>query len=96
MIYFFYFDLFEHFKKFNEYINTKHANIKFTNEKQVNRSLPSLGVLISRNNKGFTTTVYHKPKFSGVYSNFNNFIVDKYKHGLIYTLRRKKLTDVII
>ena len=98
MIYFFYFDLLEHFKKFNEYINTKHANKKFTNEKQVNRSLPLLDVLISRNNKGFTTTVYHKPKFSGVYSNFNNFIVDEYKHGLIYTytLHRKKLTDAII
>ena len=96
MIYFFYFDLLEHFKKFKEYINTKHANKKFTNEKQVNRSLPLLDVLISRNNKGFTTTVYHKPKFSGVYSNFNNFIVDEYKHGLIYTLHRKKLTDVII
>ena len=24
-----------HFEKFNEYLNTKHANIKFTNEKEV-------------------------------------------------------------
>ena len=30
---------------------------------------------MSRNNKGFTTTVYHKPTFSGVYSNFNSFII---------------------
>ena len=43
-------------------------------------------MLISRNKKGFTTTVYHKPTFSGVYSNFNSFIVDEYKHGLIFTL----------
>ena len=51
-----------------------------------NGSLPFLDLLISRNNKGFTTTVYHKPTFSGVYSNFNSFIADKYKHCLIFTL----------
>ena len=54
--------------------------------KEVNESLPFLDVLISQNNKGFTTTVYHKPTFSGVYSNFNSFIADEYKHGLIFTL----------
>ena len=43
-------------------------------------------MLISRNKEGFTTTVYHKPTFSGVYSNFNSFIADEYKHGLIFTL----------
>ena len=75
-----------HLAKFNEYLNTKHANIKFTNEKEVSGSLPFLDVLISRNNKGFTPTVYHKPTFSGVYSNFNSFIADEYKHGLIFTL----------
>ena len=42
-------------------------------------------MLISQNKKGFTTTVYHKPTFSGVYSNFNSFIADEYKHGLIFT-----------
>ena len=66
-------------EKFNEYLNTEHANIIFTNEKEVNRSLPFLDLLISR-------TVYHKLTFSGVYSNFNSFIADKYKHGLISTL----------
>ena len=75
-----------HLEKFNEYLNTKHANIKFTNENEVNGSLPFLDVLISQNNKGFTTMVYHKLTFSGVYSNFNSFIADDYKHGLIFTL----------
>ena len=73
-----------HLDKFNEYLNTKHANIKLTSEKEVNGSLPLLDVLILRNKEGFTTTVYHKPTFSGVYSNFNSFIVDEYKHGLIF------------
>ena len=75
-----------HLEKFNEYLNGKHANIKFTSEKEFNGSLPFLDVLISRNKEGFTTTVYHKPTFSGVYSNFNSFIADEYKHGLIFTL----------
>ena len=75
-----------HHEEFNEYLSTKHANIKFTNEKEINGSLPLLDVLISRNNKGFTTTVYHKPTFSGVYSNFNSFIANEYKQGLIFTL----------
>ena len=75
-----------HLEKFNEYLNTKHANTKFTSEKEVNGSLPFLDVLISRNKDGFTTTVYHKPTFSEDYSNFNSFIADEYKHDLIFTL----------
>ena len=75
-----------HLEKINEYLNTKHVNIKFTTEKEVNWSLPFLDVLISRNKKGFTETVYHKPTFSGVCSNFNSFIADEYKNGLIFTL----------
>ena len=51
-----------HLEKFNAYLNTKHPYIKFTSEKDVNRSLPFLG--------RFTTTVYHKPTFSEVYFNF--------------------------
>ena len=41
---------------------------------------------ISQNNKGFTATVYHKPTSNEVYSNFNSFTADEYKHGLIFTL----------
>ena len=44
----------QHLEKFNEYLNTKHAN-----EKEAKGSLSFLDVLIS--NKGFITTVYHKP-----------------------------------
>ena len=85
-----------HLERFNEYLNTKHANIKFTSEKEVNGSLPFLDVLITRNKESFTTTVYHKPTFSGVYSNFNSFIVDEYKHGLIFTLPFRMFSIVSI
>ena len=38
-----------HLEKFNEYLDTKYANIKFTSKEEVNGSLPFLDVLISRN-----------------------------------------------
>ena len=58
----------------------------FTSEKDVNESLPFLDVLTSRNKKDFTTRIYHKSTFSGIYFNFNSFIAHEYKHGLIFTL----------
>ena len=79
-------DLFVLFRSTHHLKQFKHANIKFINEKEVNGPLPFLDVLISRNNKRFTTTDYHKATFSGVYSNFNSFIAAEYKHALIFTL----------
>ena len=48
--------------------------------------MPFLDVLITRTSNGFKTSVYHKPKFSGLYSNFNSFISEEYEVGLIYYL----------
>ena len=51
-------------------LNSKHGNIRFTCEKEHNNSMPFLDVLITRTSNGFKTSVYHKPTFSEVYSNF--------------------------
>ena len=75
----------DHLEKFTNYLNSKH-NIKFTYEKESNNSLPFLDILISRSENGFKTSVYHKPTFSGVYSNFNSFIYNEYKIGLVFTM----------
>ena len=48
--------------------------------------MPHLDVLITRTSNGFKTSVYRKPTFSRVYSNFNKFISEQYKFGLIFTL----------
>ena len=48
--------------------------------------MPFLDVLITRTSNGFKISVYHKPTFSGVYSNFKSFIFKEYKVGLIFTL----------
>ena len=76
----------DHLEKFTNYLNSKHKNIKFTYEKESNNSLHFLDILISRSENGVKTSVYHKPTFSGVYSNFNSFIYDQYKIGRIFIL----------
>ena len=68
------------------YLNSKHRNIRFTCEKEHNNCMPFLDFLITRTSNGFKTSVYRKPTFSGVYSNFNSFISEEYKIGLIFTL----------
>ena len=44
-----------------------------------------MDISISTSENGFKTSVYHKPTVSGVYSNFNSFIYNQYKIGLIFT-----------
>ena len=76
----------DYLQKFKNYLNSRHRNISFTCEKEQNNSMHFLDVLITRTSNGFKTSVYHKPTFSGVYSNFNSFISEEYKVGLIFIL----------
>ena len=34
----------------------------------------------------FTTTIYWKPTFHGVYTNYESFLPAVYKFGMVYTL----------
>ena len=45
-----------------------------------------LDVEIIRKRGKFTTSVYRKPTFSGVYTHFDSFLPSTYKFGMIYTL----------
>ena len=45
-----------------------------------------LDIKISRENNKFVTSVYRKPTFTGVFTNFESFIPDIYKRGLIEAL----------
>ena len=73
-------------EKFKNYLNSKHRNIRFTCENEHNNSMAFLDFLIIKTRNGFKRSVYHKPTFSGVYSNFNSFISKDYKLGLIFSL----------
>ena len=64
---------------FARYINTRHKNLKFTfHFEQINSLF--LDVKISGRSKGFSTSVFRKATFSGVFTNFGIFI------DLIFTL----------
>ena len=64
----------DHVEKFRNYLNKQHKNKKFTSEIEENGSLSFLDIKISRENNKFLTSVYRKPTFSGVFTNFESFI----------------------
>ena len=75
----------EHIKKFFRYINSRHKNMSFTYEVEIDNKLPFLDILVTREN-AFTTNIYRKPTFSGLYTNFHSFLPENYKTGLVLTL----------
>ena len=80
------FDKRDHVKKFLRYMNSRHKNMKFTYEEEQNDILPFLDIKITRDGDRFTTSVYRKKTFSGVYLNYGSFLPLDYKKGLIATL----------
>ena len=66
--------------------------MSFTYEEENDNKLPFLDVLVSRDIKDssqlkcFTTNIYRKQTFSGLYTNFHSFIPESYKKGLLLTL----------
>ena len=76
----------DHVEKFKNYINKQHKNIKFTSGIEESCSLSFLDITITRENNKFVTSVYRKPTFSGIFTNFESFIPEMHKRGLIETL----------
>ena len=76
----------EHLKLFVNYMNSKHRNIKFTFETEDSNNFSFLDVKITRQNKRFVTSIFRKATFSGVFTNYDSFISDTYKIGLVHTL----------
>ena len=86
MIHFSYFDQRITLRNLKNYLNKQHKNIKFTSEIEENGLLSFLDIKINRENNKFVTSVYCKPTFSGVFTNFESFIPDICKRGLIEIL----------
>ena len=78
----------EQVKPFQDYMNTKHPNINFTFEIEEENSLSFLDVKTFRkiSSNTFITSLYRKPTFSGVYTNFKSFISINYKKSLISSI----------
>ena len=76
----------EHVSLFKDYLSSRHPNINFSSEEESQNKLPFLDVSVERVNGHFATSVYRKPTFSGLYTNFVSFIPISYKIGLVSTL----------
>jgi hypothetical protein len=68
------------------YLNSQHNNIKFTIENEKQNKIPFLDTKVTRKETNFTTSIYHKPTFTGVYLNWTSLTSRKYKISLIYCL----------
>ena len=75
----------EQVEPFLRYLNSRHKNIKFTFEVEQNGVLPFLDIRVRRA-QSFHTSVYRKPTFTGLYTNFSSFIPYKYKVNLVKSL----------
>ena len=82
------FENLEQAKKFKDYLNERHKNMSFTLEIEKDNKLSFLDIDIIRNEQAntFMTSLYRKPTFSGMYTNFKSFICTKYKYSLISSL----------
>ena len=72
----------ENLKLFDNYMNWKHKNVKFTLETKDLNSFSFLYVKIKR----FVPSPFRKTIFNGVFTNYDSFILDTYKTGLVHTL----------
>ena len=55
----------------------------FTWKEEKDNKISFLDISISRNNNALEASIFRKPTFSGIYTNFNSFLPAKYKRGLI-------------
>ena len=67
-------------------MNSKLRNIKFTFETEDSNNFLLLDVKTTWQNKRFVTSIFRKVTFSGVFTNYDSFIPDTYKLGLVHTL----------
>ena len=73
-------------ERFLSFLNRQHPNIKFTIEKEKNKQLPFLDILNDSSSNKLVTSVYRKPTYTGLLTNYNSFTSPNYKKGLIKTL----------
>ena len=67
-------------ENFFKYLNSKHLNINFAMEKETNTFLPFLDVLVKKEGRTFTTSVYMNKKMSiGLFTQYNSFTTFSYK-----------------
>ena len=72
----------DHVLLFLSYLNRQHPNIFFSSELEKDGRLLFLDIEITRSNGRFSTSVYRKPTFTGLFTNFHSFVPLAYKRSL--------------
>ena len=83
---FFLFRSLDHVPLFLSYLNRQHPNISFSSELEKDGRLPFLDIEVTRSNGRFSTLVYRKPTFTGLFTNFHSFVPVAYKRSLVCCL----------
>ena len=82
-------------ENFFEFLNCQRKNIKFTLEKESNKFLSFLNILIKNEGNRFSTSVYRKKTSIGLFTQFNSFTPMTYKLSLVRCLIQKALKLVV-
>ena len=78
-------------ESFKDFMNTCHPKMKFTFKKE-NNCFNFLDVKVIREDYVFTTSVFRKPSFSGVYTHFDSYMPLNYKFSLVSTIIFRNFT----
>ena len=81
-----------HADQFLHYLNSKHNNIKFTMESEIDSQIPFLDLNIKKINNGLSTSVYRKSTFSGLGTSFFSYCSFSFKINSIRTLLHRAFT----
>ena len=76
----------DNLKRLQSYLNTCHVNMSFTIETEQSNKISFLDVNVIHEQGKFTISVYRKPTFSGLYTDFDSFLPDTYIISMIYSL----------
>ena len=69
--------------------------MSFIIESEKQNRMSFLDVQIIREDKTFTTSVYRKLTFSGVYTHFDRFLPSTYKNLRIFSIWTKLLNELV-
>ena len=74
-------------------LNGLHPSLRFTMEAECDKKLPFLDVHVTRELRGFSTTVYRKPTFTALYTRWDSYCATSKKIALIQslTVRAKRI-----
>ena len=71
------------------FLNKQHPNIRFTIEHEKDNKLPFLDTCVERRRNKYSTRIYRKKTFTGVYLNWTSLTARSYKISLIRYLTER-------